>query len=155
MELILERYNYSETETEGYLWLENESKLYTIERPWIGESPEGVDYPGGMPFESCIPDGSYDLIPHTRPSGDKVYALRNHENHVFYTKDEMGDRQGRYLVLIHSGNYVDDVVGCVAPGLVRTIYNNRRMVGSSRNAMKRVMRDNYTEITIQSRCGTG
>ena len=151
--MLLERYNYSETETEGYLWI-GEKKLYTLERPWIDESNEGIVFPGGMPFESCIPDGTYELIPHTRPNGDRVYALRNPKNHVYYTKDEKGDRSGRFLVLIHSGNYVDHVVGCVAPGLVRTIYNNRRMVGSSRLAMKEVMRGKHKQIEIRSRCGT-
>ena len=144
----LERFNYGPTETEGYLWLDDDTFVYTLERPWVG------GHPGGTPFESCVPDGKYELIKHTRPNGDKVYALRNKKLGVYYTKDEMGDNEGRYLILIHSGNYVDDVVGCVAPGLARTIYNNRRMVASSKRAMKKVMAKKHDSITIHSRCGT-
>ncbi len=148
MSLYLERYNYSETETEGFLWVNDSGFLYSLERPWIS------GYPGGTPFESCIPDGKYELIPHTRPNGDKVYALRNPRNHVYYTKDEMGDKPGRYLILIHSANYTHQVVGCIAPGLVRTIYDNRRMVTNSRRAMQKVMAKKYDSIEIVSRCGT-
>lgn len=147
-QLILERYNYADTETEGYLFLDDETVLNTLERPWV------PGHPGGTPFQSCVPDGEYELIPHTRPNGDRVYALRNHDLHVYYTQDEMGDNDGRYLILIHSGNYVHHVVGCVAPGLSRTIYDNRRMVTSSRRAMRRLMASQYDSIIIAPRYGT-
>lgn len=146
--LFLERFSYSPTETEGYLFLRDDTVLHTLERPWIGE------HPGGTPFESCIPDGEYQLIPHVRPNGHSVYAMRNHDLHVYYTAEERGENPGRYLCLLHSGNYVDDVVGCIAPGLVRTIYRNRRMVTSSRAAMRKIMADNYKRIVIATRCGT-
>ena len=143
-ELVLERYNFAETETEGFLWLKDGSYLHTLERPWV------PGMPGGTSFESCVPNGTYELIPHTRPNGDRVVALRNHDLHVYYTAEERGDN----LILCHSGNYVSDVVGCIAPGQVRTIYNNRRMVASSRPAMRRIMANRYDSITITSRCGT-
>ncbi len=139
--LTLERYCYSETETEGYLWVDEEP-LYTLERPWIGSAP------GGLPFESCVPDGVYALLPHVRPNGDKTYALHNPDLHVYYTQQERGDRPGRYLILIHSANWVEQVVGCIAPGLSRTIAENKRMVRSSRAAMARLMSEEWTELEI-------
>jgi len=147
-ELVLERYNYAETETEGRLYLNDESYIYTLERPWR------AGMPGGMPFESCVPDGSYELIKHRRPSGDEVYALRNPDCHVYYTEQERGARPGRYLILIHSANWVEQVVGCVAPGLVRTIANNKRMVRSSRQAMAKIMATDYDSIIIRPALGT-
>ncbi len=147
-ELVLQRYCYSETETEGRLWLNDDEYVYTLERPWI----DGM--PGGMSFESCVPDGQYELIQHRRPNGDNVLALRNPDLAVYYSKDERPHNEGRYLILIHSGNYVDDVVGCIAPGMTRTIYNNRRMVGASRNAMRRIMLQDWKTILIESECGT-
>lgn len=146
--LTLERYAYSETETEGRLWLNDETALYTLERPWIG------GLPGGMPFESCVPDGEYELLPHTRPDGSQVYALRNPDCGVYYTDQERGDRDGRYLILIHPANWVSQVVGCIAPGLVRTISNNQRMVRSSRNAMRQIMAHKWDSIHIYPACGT-
>lgn len=147
-ELILERYNYSDTETEGKLWLDDETFFYTLERPWR------PGMPGGVSFESCVPDGEYELIPHTRPNGHAVYALRNPACHVYYTAEERGDRPGRYLILIHAGNYVHDVVGCIAPGQSRTIYNNQRMVTSSRRAMNEIMNWHWDTLVIKPRCGT-
>lgn len=147
-ELLLQRFAYSPTETEGLLWLDDETVLHTLERPWV------AGMPGGVPFESCVPDGSYELIPHQRPSGDDVLALRNPDLHVYYSDAERNGREGRYLVLIHVGNYVDDVVGCIAPGIARTIHRNRRMVTSSRNAMRLIMDGDYTSLRIEPALGT-
>ena len=142
--LKLVRFAYTPTETQGIL----NDKWYTIERPWI-KGP----HPGGLSFESCIPDGSYKLIPHTRPNGDKVVALVNPRLGVWYQKDERPDVWGRYLVLIHSGNYVEHVVGCIAPGLSRTIYQNRIMVGASRAAMNQINVRKYDRLIISTTLG--
>jgi hypothetical protein len=152
-QLILERFCYSETETEGQLYLPEHAPLYdeylcTLERPWIA-GPHG-----GMPFESCVPDGKYQLLEHRRTNGDQVYALRNPALGVFYTEQERGDREGRYLILLHAANKVVEVVGCIAPGLVRTIANNERMVRSSRAAMQRIMARKRTSIIIRPELGT-
>ena len=148
-QLVLHRFNYSPTETEGLLYLSNDEKpLHTLERPWIAGAA------GGMPFESCVPDGEYELIPHQRPSGDFVYALRNPDLSVYYTNEERAGRDGRYLILIHSANWVEQVVGCIAPGLVRTIAENKRMVRSSRNAVAKIMAGQYESILIKPACGT-
>ena len=149
MKLLLERFCYSETETEGRLWLDGETSFYTLERPWVG----GV--PGGVPFRSCVPDGTYDLVEHTRPNGDVVFALRNPHLHVYYDEADRGDQPGRYLILMHAGNYVEDVVGCIAPGIDRTIYKNRRMVTSSRKAMAKILSTPWESIEIRPSVGTG
>lgn len=146
--LRLVRYCYSDTETEGRLYIENEHVLFTLERAWR-PGPAG-----GMPFESCVPDGSYQLIPHTRPNGDAVLALRNPDLGVYYTEQERGGRPGRYLILIHAANIVAEVVGCIAPGMVRTIANNQRMVRSSREAMRAIMAGQWDTLDIQPTKGT-
>lgn len=148
MKLLLQRFAYTPTETEGRLWLNDDEYVSTLERPWI----DGM--PGGMPFESCVPDGEYELIPHRRPNGDNVFALRNPDCGVYYTEQERGNRDGRYLILIHSANWVEQIVGCIAPGLVRTIADNKRMVRSSRAAMKKIMANKYTSIVIEPDLGT-
>lgn len=146
--LTLERYAYTETETEGRMRLDDGTTLYTLERPWRA----GV--PGGVPFQSCVPDGRYELLQHRRENGNVVLALRNPDCHVWYTDQERAGQPGRYLILIHSGNYVEDVVGCIAPGLDRVIHNNRRMVTNSRKAMGRLMAGNYSTLVIKPHCGT-
>ena len=149
-DLVLERFCYSETETEGRLYLPelHNDYLCTLERPWIA-GPHG-----GMPFESCVPDGKYQLVAHRRQNDDQVYALRNPALGVFYTKQERGDLEGRYLILLHSATWVEQVVGCIAPGLVRTIAENKRMVRASRDAMRQIMARRRASITIRTALGT-
>ena len=145
MRLTLTRFAYTPTETQGLL----DDTWWTIERPWIPG-----DHPGGLSFESCIPDGRYKLIKHTRPNGDKVVALVNPSLGVWYRKEDRPEEWGRYLVLIHSGNFVNHVVGCIAPGLSRSIYDNRIMVGSSRAAMRQINVQKYTSLLIKTTRGT-
>ncbi len=131
MNIELERFAYLDDCTRGVLRVGNHS-FQTIERPWV-RNPDGA---GGTPFESCIPDGSYRLRPYTRPSGKKAFILSNPDLGVW---EQDGDRiqtsWGRYLILIHPGNTVDDVVGCIAPGLT----GSDRSVGSSRAAMLKML----------------
>lgn len=142
--LYMERFAYTPTETQGRLWGPDGEILWTIERPWVAGP-----HPGGMPFESCIPDGKYQLVPHTRPrDGAEVVALVNPDLGVWYQKDDRPDIWGRYLVLIHAGNFSQDVVGCLAPGLSRTIHENRVMVTSSRAAMGQLNVRSYDSMVI-------
>ena len=147
--LTLERFAYSPTETEGLVRLDAETTLYTLERPWRSGSP------GGVPFESCVPDGPYELLRHTRPGGDEVLALWNPDLGVFYDEEEKGDQPGRYLILIHAGNYVRDVVGCIAPGRSRICHNGERMVTNSRSAMRLILDRNPERLHIRNATGTG
>jgi hypothetical protein len=89
-------------------------KFATIERPWI-ENPEG---PGGMPRVSCVPVGTYTLQPHQSVNFPNTYALVNHELGVWYQPHQIpaGQKWGRSAILIHVGNRVRDVIGCIAIG---------------------------------------
>jgi len=159
MNLELKRFSYASTETEGVLSMSS-FDLATIERPWVS-----WDARGGKPFASCVPDGSYILDPWTRPDGKEVYILSNPDLGVYRLKDDRPRGFGRYLVLIHIGNYVSNVVGCIAPGLHRVIMKNRktgnyeRSVASSGEAMRIITeqlgREETHRLTISSKCGTG
>ena len=130
MNIRLERFAYLDDCTRGVLHIGNHA-FQTIERPWIW-NPEG---PGGLPFKSCVPDGTYNLRSYTRPSGKKAFILRSEEKGVYETVDDKGGATGRYLILIHPGNTVDDVVGCIAPGLT----GDDRFVRDSRKAMAKIV----------------
>ncbi len=145
--MILERYCYSEIHTLGRLTAGDE-QFHTIERPWI------AGMPGGVSRKSCVPDGRYFLLQHKRPNGDQVLALRNPDLGVYYEQDEVPADGGRYMILFHVGNYVDDVVGCIAPGLTSTIASSRQMVTSSRVAMQRIMALEPDDLIIRPALGT-
>lgn len=112
------------------------TRLQTIERPWI---PNELGGKSGVKYESCVAEGTYNLVRHLRPSGEKAWALVNHELDVYYLPHEVPrgrEKQTRTLVLIHAGNYVHDVVGCIAPGMARTrTREGGWMVERSREAM--------------------
>lgn len=93
--------------TQGKFYIEGQM-FHSIERPWIPTEP------GGKSRESCIPAGKYKVEPHTRPDGREALILSNPGLAVYKYPEE---RDGRYLILIHPGNFVSDVVGCIALGI--------------------------------------
>lgn len=133
-DLLIERiWAPGEPATMGYFTFGQHTQA-TIERPWIPVD----EHHGGKPFESCVPAGVYQLRKHVRSSGRVVVALENHLLSVYYSKIEMPTEGGRYKVLIHSGNWVKNVVGCVAPGLARSLTTDHQ-VNASRPAMTQLM----------------
>ena len=143
--LLAERRPTTATETQGFLSFGDEI-LATIERPWLPG-----DTPGGLPFESCVPAGRYELRPFTRPNGDQVLALVNESLGVYLYAEDRPNGVGRYLILLHSGNWVSDIVGCIAPGLSKGGSARGPMVKKSRAAMSRIMEyvgDDDAELEI-------
>ncbi len=138
--LLLERLPTTADHTEGFLsW--NGEVLCTIERPWI-EDPAGKL--GGKPNESCVPAGTYKLVPYTRSrDGKQVVALVNESLGVYFTKADMdaAGKGGRFKILIHIANWVKDIIGCIGPGIYKadTSLSSGRMVAKSTDAMKQVM----------------
>ena len=142
---VLNRDPSTDTETMGSLTFDGVS-IFTVERPWVPTDP------GGMPFESCVPAGRYKLVPYVRGNGDAVRALVNPGLGVYFRKADRTRDVGRYKILIHAGNWVTDVVGCIAPGYGRTTSAAGPMVTDSRKAMKLLMNwlgDDEAEILIR------
>ncbi len=131
----LARYRFGETVTDGQILVPAHAiNLPTLERPWL------PGYRGGMPYKSCVPDGEYQLIRHTRENGDLVFALRNPDLGVYYRQGEVPNEGGRFLVLAHSANWIHEIVGCIAVGIRRIIDDQGRpKVTPSRPAMALLM----------------
>jgi len=159
MNLILRRYSYSSTETEGWLFFDSKV-LYTMEQPWNDSSPDDEDngspddaYPAGRPYFSCIPEGTYEMRPFTRPSGEATWVLENVALGVYAFKEDRIEDWQRFLCLPHKGNFVGDTEGCVLPGLSRALLRNEdndnkyeRAVANSASAMN-VLRDSLGELS--------
>ena len=78
--------------TRGYL-LYKDIDLVTLELPWK-ENQRRI---------SCIPDGIYTCIKHTSPTFGECIWIQ--------------DVPDRSEILIHTGNYTTDTLGCVLVGL--------------------------------------
>ncbi len=88
-------------------------------------------------------DGKYELILHTRPDGKKVVALINEALGVYYVEEDVPEKGGRFLILIHIANWQEEVVGCIGPGTGKAQSSKGPMVTSSKTAMTQIM--NYID----------
>lgn len=107
----------------------------SIERPWIPSTDGGV---GGMKGVSCVPPGEYRLNRHSSESFPNVWALTNPQLDVYHwDSDAPRGRRGksRTAVLIHPGNYVSELRGCIAIGKERRRLNADWCVLRSRDAV--------------------
>lgn len=125
----LNRFAYLPLCTLGWLTF-GSARFATIERPWL-PNPDG---PGGKLSLSCVPDGEYTLIPHTSQRFPSTYALIGESLGVYYQQRPAGQAWGRTAILIHVGNFVTDVIGCIAVGL----RHGGDCVTNSRDAMDRL-----------------
>jgi len=72
----------------------------TLELPWKNNTQQ----------ISCIPEGVYDVIRSFSPKFGKCFRFK--------------DVPGRYNVLVHSGNYYTDILGCILVGAEFKDINN-------------------------------
>ncbi len=134
--LLLERPKglATNTETQGFLSFARRI-VATIEQEWRPDP----NRPGGESNNSCVPDGKYKLIPHTRPDGKEVVALVNEDLGVYYLAEDRPAEGGRYLILLHIANWAENVVGCIGPGTGKAPSAKGPMVTSSKAAMKKII----------------
>ena len=116
--LILERNKSTLHSTTGRLkLLDNKNnfilQLQTLERPWVFNERK----------VSCIPTGTYLVKRHNSPKFGQCLKVQ--------------DVKGRSDILFHSGNVVNDTLGCILVGLSAGSVDdsNTAMIYNSRKAM--------------------
>jgi len=101
--LELKRFSLNQKRTLGDLFLMEDNQillmLKTLELPWLNNSPK----------VSCIPVGQYKAKMHTSPKFGWCLWLQ--------------DVPGRSGILIHQGNYTDQILGCILPGIIHDDIN--------------------------------
>jgi len=152
--ITLVRHAYLAECTLGRLYV-GDRVLATIERPWV-PNPAG---PGGTPRESCVPDGAYAVRPHTSERYPHVYAIENPALGVYYQPGDVpaGQPWGRTAILIHIGNRVRDVIGCIAIGLTHGVLDGELAVLSSARALdmlRQQLGHSRHTLTIRATAGT-
>lgn len=89
--------------------------FHTMERPWLGNEKN----------ISCIPKGVYRVVPHGW-DGEDVKFRQSYK---------LLGTEPRTAILIHHGNFVKDVKGCILIGTGSGVLGNERAVLSSVRAM--------------------
>lgn len=97
MKAILTRTLSQDKQTLGKLELFNESntrvfECKTLELPWLDNKRQ----------QSCIPKGNYTVVPRKSPKYGSHFHVTNVAN--------------RDMILMHSGNYFTDILGCILVG---------------------------------------
>jgi hypothetical protein len=133
VKVTLVRFAYFADYTLGWLTADEE-RFATIERPWL-PNPDG---PGGTLSKSCVPEGTYVVRPHDTDRFPGTYALVNETLGVYYQERPSGQKWGRTAILIHKGNFVRDVIGCIAIGARHARPNGQHGVVESTVALERL-----------------
>jgi len=104
-ELIRKDFETVQTTGEFILYDESGNVLFTAKTLEL-------DVDGNKEGESCIPEGSYRMIP-----------LKNRPDHTTFNKESQGyfpylvkTVANRTGILFHHGNYHDDILGCILLG---------------------------------------
>lgn len=90
--IYLDRFKTDYQGTFGHLYNESELLCFTCELPWKDNAPE----------VSCIPTGAYDVQNYSSPLHPNVWQVMN--------------VPGRVAILVHQGNTILDVRGCICVG---------------------------------------
>jgi hypothetical protein len=118
--VTLERFKHQDRQTLGVLYLKDSVTLKTLELDWENNERQ----------KSCIPIGTYKVVPRT----SKKYGKHFHVTGV----------PNRDLILFHSGNYHTQILGCILVGLKHADVNKDGYldVVQSKYAMK-ILLDTY------------
>jgi len=117
MIITLRRFTSTDYGTFGVLTF-GDKKFYTVEKPWVNNTPE----------ISCIPSGDYILEPHESHKYGNVLCMVNNEKKVTHFKNTDSKR---FACLIHAANYERDVIGCIGLGekyLGHMVTNSRKSI---------------------------
>jgi len=110
-EVIINRLFMDETITLGVMQIENVPMFFTLELPWKDNAKD----------ISCIPEGKYIAGKSYSPKFGQVYEVLN-----------VPDRD---RILIHWGNTVNDINGCILIGRMAGLLNGERAVIATRDAI--------------------
>jgi hypothetical protein len=93
--------------TFGELAIDGVHFCQTVEQPWANNIPD----------HSCVPPGTYQLIPYDSQSHGKTVVLHNPALGIYGTQAMIpAGETGRTYCEIHVANWPSDVKGCIGVG---------------------------------------
>lgn len=124
MNITLRRIAQSEQGTFGVLIKDNIPLCVTVELPWRNNQRK----------ISCIPAGAYDCVPYSSKRYDDVWLLEG-----------VPDRDD---ILIHAANSINDLQGCIGPGINFSRWGNMPVVSNSQKAMDMLRKELPERFTL-------
>lgn len=121
-QIELERFAYSPHGTFGRLTVGDQS-WFTVELPWEANKAK----------VSCIPEGVYTLTKRFSP------VVKRSSGGEFEVGWEITNVPDRTFIMLHPGNTIDDLLGCISPGKSLGFLKNKWAVTASRNAFREMM----------------
>ena len=122
MHASLDRFAYSPMGAFGRLTV-GEFQCFTVERPWQNNKPN----------VSCIPEGVYPLKMRESP------VIQRTSGGAFSRGWEVTSVPNRSLIMLHVGNTMADVEGCIAVGAALGWVAGRWAVTDSRKTFTMLM----------------
>jgi len=124
----IERYDSNELGCYGSLAV-GSFDCYTLELPWNDNTPN----------ISCIPVGRYTAAIDKNVTIGKEYVIR------------LQDVPNRTGILIHVGNYTNEIAGCILVGNRQITNSVKKMVTNSRHTMGALLREIEfdNELTVE------
>lgn len=122
--LVLTRSKSTKTETIGTIWEGANVICKTLELPWK-ENKRGI---------SCIPAGTYKIVPRETKKYGKHILIKNVEN--------------RTAILIHAGNWTTETRGCILTGTTLATSNKGLKTVQSKIALKKLTETITEEATL-------
>jgi len=142
MRISIQRLKESnQEETVSKVYINDEFYCYGIEQPWADNKP----------YESCIPAGSYMLLPFQSSKYGSTYHFHNPHLGVTKFKDTSSSYLGhnRYACLIHSANWARQLQGCLGLGMELVKGKDEYMVTRSRDQVNDFIAKMANEKNIQ------
>lgn len=135
MKILINR-TYLKDATTGIAQVITPTEKYnfcTLELPWKNNERR----------ISCIPEGTYEAIPHHSPKFGSCFWLQNVPN--------------RSEILIHPGNYTSQILGCILPGTAHAYLNGDKTIDvvQSKAAMSRLLAYIQKTFEIEIKCESG
>ena len=140
-----EEANYNTAEKRLSVMVISRQTIYTIERPWLPNQAAQDGIGVGVPFESSVPLGEYDLVLRQSPSKGLQWHFYNPDIGLYLTQAECSEPWHRYSTMFHVANYVRDVVGCAGPGYGLHDFGGSNGLGVSRSGDALKMLKAYLE----------
>lgn len=125
--------------TYGAFFVGQQPICMALECPWVPDDQGGV---AGLPFESCVPDGTYHMEPATWTSGGgrkvDTWVLINENYGVYHQRWQRRYNRDRWGCYIHPGNWVSQISGCILPG-ARFDHEQEAHIYQSSDSLQRLM----------------